>query len=95
MQVLKKDSDRLAEEKELLHARADLAMKRSAYLETLRKNGRFQKFVIDDIIRKNLTELTDLNKIPVGEFEEMGKMAFQAMAARKTLEKILGELLNP
>lgn len=97
MKIVKRD-EQLAEE-ELLAKEQEKkdTERRDKYLETLRKNRNFQRFVIDEIIKKNLDALTDIRNIKpkdLNDAEEIGRLLIQAKISRATIENILGKLIN-
>lgn len=70
---------------------------RNQFIESLKDNHSFQKYVIDGIIKLQLDKLTDIRNISVKDLSnpvEVGNLVFQATAARKILEKILSDLIN-
>lgn len=70
---------------------------RSEYLLSLRENRKFQKYVIEGIIRKGLDELSDLSMIPNANFdnlEEVGRLVMQSKIARAKLQSILSQILD-
>jgi NADPH-dependent 7-cyano-7-deazaguanine reductase QueF len=94
---VKASQERLESERKALEDK-----KRATYLESLRKNRNFQKYVVDEIIKKNITALTDTRLIAkayeksggdIGKKEELGSVVLQSIMASKQLESILGDLI--
>lgn len=71
---------------------------RADYLDGLKKNPEFQKYVVDEIIRKNIDELNRIDRIErlgidLGKKEELADVIVQAVMARKQMQAILSELI--
>jgi len=97
MKIVKCDADKKEQEKIASEIKNKKDLVRDSYIEELRRNKRFQDYVIDGIIKKNIDQLTDLRNIPNADFnnlEEVGKIVMQTKMARTVLEKILSELIN-
>lgn len=82
---------RKAKEKE------SIERKRSeTYIGSLKKSKSFQKYVVENIFQRNITECTDISRIiashPNASKEEIGDLAMTATAVKLKLEKILAEL---
>jgi len=69
-------------------------------LERLRKDKDFQKYVVDEILRRHITELTDITKIGIiGKdtkigFEEVGKSVYINILSSEMLRSILAKLVD-
>lgn len=95
MKIAEKNQRLLEKELREKKAKEQEEIERKEYLATMRVNRAFRKHVIDGVIRKNLEEITDLNRIPSnGNYEEMGKLLFEAKAIKGRLEKMLSDILN-
>lgn len=97
MKELRRDA-KLAEVSRKKKAEEEAEKKlRSEYLLSLRENRKFQKYVIEGIIRKGLDELSDLSMIPNANFdnlEEVGRLVMQSKIARAKLQSILSQILD-
>lgn len=93
-EVVKYDEKKATEEK-LEQAEAQVvADEKEAYLAALKKDHRFQQFVVRDIIKVELDRLGSLDTIPIGDdFKKMGELVVINAAARKTLQAILTRVL--
>lgn len=69
---------------------------RTLYLDKLRKDKRFKKYVVEDILKRNIESLTDTRKIVdmAGKGKEaLADLILANVKASKTLENILNNLL--
>ena len=94
MRIVAKDQDKLEQERKLAQIRLDEEEARKEYMAKMRGNKYFQKFIIEGIIKKRIDEVLDLTKIPNGDYEEMGKLLFQAKAVKAKLEQMLSDIVN-
>jgi len=94
MKILEKDKFQADHEKKEKEKKDQDDKTRQDYLAKMRNNRYFQKYIIDGIIRKNINDVLDLNKIPNGNYEEMGKLLFEAKLVKSRLEKMLADILN-
>lgn len=99
MKIVKYDKQKHEDEKQARERAVLEERKRIEYIEGLRKNKHFRKYVIEGIIRANLEKLTDNKRIVEGlkentTEEEIGKVVMVSIKARQVLEKILSELTN-
>lgn len=93
-EIVKYDEKKAAEEQiEQAEAKVE-ADEREAYLSALKKDHRFQQFVVRDIIKAELDRLGSLDTIPIGDdFKKMGELVVINAAARKTLQAILTRVI--
>ena len=97
MKIVTKDSLKAEREQAEREIKLIEEEKVKIYLESLRMNKNFQKYVIEGIIKRNIDALTDIRNIKNADFnnlEEVGKLVLQAKASRTILEKILSDILN-
>ena len=99
MKVVVKDEVKLKLERKEKEVRQQENKVRLDYLSSLRKDDKFQKYVIDEIIQRNLNLLTDTRLIEksganLSNKEEIGNLVLISIMSRKNLEKILQELLG-
>ncbi len=93
-EVIKYDEKKAAEEKLEQAETQAVADEKEAYLGMLKKDSRFQQFVVRDIIKDELDRLGRLDNIPIGDdFQKMGELVVINAAARKTLQAILTRVL--
>lgn len=93
-EVVKYDEKKAAEEKLVQAEEQAVADEKEAYLDALKKDHRFQQFVVRDIIKAELDRLGSLDTIPIGDdFKKMGELVVINAAARKTLQAILTRVL--
>ena len=93
MRLHKPDQDKAKEEELQRKREQDRAKDKEEYLQELKKDERFRKYVIQDILEPRLEELTDIRKQPnSGSYTDLGKSIVIAKAARRQLEKIIGDL---
>jgi len=96
MKIIKRDpklKEKQLKEKEVKLKEDEI---RQNFLDGLKENDLFQKYVVEGIIKRNLDFLTDLRNIKNADFknlEEVGQLVLQTKAARATLERILSELI--
>ena len=69
--------------------------KRVLYLEKCRKDKNFQRYIIQDIVRANISALTDTSKIldTKRTKEELADLIIANIKASETLKNILSQLL--
>lgn len=94
MRIVKPDKAIKEREQILRNSQAEFEVKKKEYIDSLKKNRKFQVYILDGILRKHIDEVSNLDNIKPGDFEEMGKLAFEAIAIKKQLESILSELVN-
>lgn len=100
MKVLQKDS-KLSEDIKKKKLKDEEENKtRIKYLEERRGDKRFQKYIVEEILQKNISLLSDnrslqRDKIFNGTAEEVKQLLFGTMIARETLEKCLSQIVNP
>lgn len=93
-EIVKPDEKKAAEEKLEQAEAQSLADDKEAYLTMLKKDSRFQQYVVRDIIKAELERLGSLDTIPIGDdFKKMGELVVINAAARKTLQSILTRVL--
>jgi len=71
--------------------------KRIKYLQTICNDKNFQKYIIDDIIKRNIESLNDLKSLYQVEDSSQQSIAERVVTnvkAAKTLENILNEIVN-
>lgn len=96
MKIVSKDSREA--EKEALQKQKEVIedQKRDKYLESLRTNRNFQRYVVEGILRKSINKVTDISSLPnasTDDLSKLGNLVVQAKATRSVLENILGRLL--
>lgn len=103
MKVLKKDELKARQEQLEKEFKIADSERRDSYFTKLRKDRNFQKYVVEDIIRKNISELTDTRKIAkayqaaggnMDKKDELGGLVIESIMAAQQLEKIFGEIMN-
>ena len=70
---------------------------RDEYLDRLKNDKRFQKYIVEEIIISGLNELTDISKFPNSSFadlSELGNLVMQSKIAKASVEKMLSRILN-
>jgi hypothetical protein len=69
--------------------------KRVLYLESLKRNRNFQRYVVDEILRRNIEALTDTRRLnaEARTKEEIADVILANIKASRTLENILSQLL--
>lgn len=66
---------------------------RESYLDSLRKSEDFQKYVVSEILEKELHKVGSIDAIPESmDFEGIGKALLVAKAAKKLIENMLKPL---
>lgn len=81
-----------AEQKKYLTQEED---KRKLYLEKCKRDKNFQRYIIQDIVRANISALTDTSKIldTKRTKEELADLIIANIKASETLKNILSQLL--
>lgn len=93
--ILKKDNEKAQEEVQKEVRSTKEKELRVEYLENLRKDPLFHKFVIEEIFDKEIEQLTDIRAIPIdGAPEKVVSILATALAARKKLEVIRAKLVT-
>lgn len=87
--------DKAKEESELKKVQNIEADKREIYFEQRKKDKLFQKYVVDELIRANISSLNDNSKIldTKRTKEELADLIIANVKASQTLTNILCELL--
>lgn len=76
---------------------------RNSYIEELKEDPRFQEYIVEDILKRKISELTDTRIIRkvyeknggnISNKEELADIVLQSIQASIKLEQILSELLN-
>jgi len=98
MKQVKYDKKKHAQEKKETKAKEKINKVRLMFLESLKDNQAFQKYVVEEIIQKYLMELDSLSRIEklgidLGKKEEVADLVVQAIMAKKQLQKMLNDLL--
>lgn len=92
--VLKKDAHVAQKEEKIQSVEETLSKEREMYLELLKKDERFQRFVIGDLLDKLIAQLTDIRNFDLeGSPDEVKRMLGASKAARATLEKFRSHLV--
>jgi len=67
---------------------------RDAYFTRLKNDAGFQKYVVEEILRKNIALVGNLDTIPLDDdLEKMGRLVVINAAVRTTLQAILTRVL--
>ena len=92
--VLKKDLHVAQKEEKAHSVEETLSKERDMYLEILKKDERFQRFVIGDLLDKLVAQLTDIRNFDLnGSPDEVKRMLAASKAARATLESFRSHLV--
>lgn len=92
--VLKKDAHVAQKEERVQSVEETLAKERELYLAILKKDERFQRFVISELLDKLVAQLTDIRNFDLnGTPDEVKRMLAASKAARATLEKFRSHLV--
>ena len=97
MKIVEKNPEKKKEELVLKEKRAVDSEERKLYLERVQKDKRFQRYIVDDILRANLDKLSSLDNIPSRDMksaDEGWAAVLTAKASKIVLEKMLQEILN-
>jgi hypothetical protein len=97
MKVVTKNNVQSDREKQKKKDESEYRIVRQAYIEKLKSNSKFQKFIVKDLLQKALDDLNDLSKIPTANFtdkQELGELVFASQIARTKLKSIISELLD-
>jgi hypothetical protein len=89
-------SEEKAKEEKVLKEKTKIEdEKRKFYLDKLRKDRNFQKYVVEDIIRKNIESLTDtrLLKVESRTKEELADVIIANIKASSVLTNIFNNLI--
>ena len=98
MKIVKKNEELLKQELQAKEDKRIYDQLRQDYFSRLKEDDGFQKFVVEEIIKKNIESLTDTRMIErsganMSNKEEIGNLVLISIMSRKSLEKILSELL--
>jgi hypothetical protein len=70
--------------------------RRANYFERLKSDRNFQKYIVEEIIKRNIAEMTDLKVLEreMGKLsrEDVGELVFISTRAANRLEKIFREI---
>lgn len=92
--ILKKDEEAQKKEVQVKEKSSQENEKRLEYLQNLKKDPLFRRFVIEEIFDKEMEQLTDIRAIPLdGKPEEVVSILATAKAARTKLEVIRSKLV--
>jgi len=93
MKIISPDQGKLIEEQKESEKKRKEENERASYLERLKKERKFQKYVVDEIFEKTLNEIFTLDKLPISdEMDKLGTVALQYVLARQAVQKILNKL---
>ena len=98
MKIVKQNPTLLKKELEVKEDKKVKDKIREEYFKRLKEDDKFQQFVIEDVIKRNINNLTDTRMIErsganMSNKEEIGNLVLISIMSRKSLEKILAELL--
>lgn len=96
MKEIKKDNKKRELERAEKEEKRQEDEARNDYLDNLKADDRFQKYVIEEIIKLEINNLTDLRNFGNNEFKdlkELGNLVLQSNLARKILERIFSKLI--
>lgn len=93
--ILKRDNEKAKEEVQEEVKSGQENEKRLEYLQNLKKDPLFQRFVIEEIFDREIEQLTDIRAIPIdGAPEKVVSLLATAKAARVKLEMIRAKLVT-
>jgi hypothetical protein len=93
MKIISPDKGKLIEEQKETEKKRREDNDRSAYLERLKKEKKFQKYIVKEIFEASLNDTFTLDKLPVSdEMDKLGAVALQYVLARQAVSKIINKL---
>jgi hypothetical protein len=93
MNVISPDKGKLIEEQKETEKKRREDNDRSAYLERLKKDKKFKKYIVEEIFEDSLNNTFTLDKLPVSdEMDKLGAVALQYVLARQAVQKIINKL---
>lgn len=93
MEIVKKDEKLGEVEKELKRREAEEDVVRQRFLKAMRANALFQKYIVQEIILRNLDQMTDIRNLPVEHNPTAThRLLIAAKAGRAKLEEIFKEI---
>lgn len=97
MKIVKRDEKLRAKQEQEKEQNALEEIKRMEFIETLRQNKKFQAYVVEELIQKQIDDLSDIRKfsqeaVATATPEETQRVILANLAAVKVLEKLKGKL---
>ena len=92
------DKEKAVKEKAEREIVAEQEKDKAMYLESLAENPLFKKYVIEDILKKNIDKLSDMRMFTAetlvsAKENELRLVILSSTKARKVLEKILSQFI--
>ena len=97
MKVVTKNNVQSEREKQKKKDESEYRVARQAYIEKLKSNSKFQKFIVKDLFQKQLDDLNNISMIPSSDMkdkQELGEIVFANKVAISKLRVILKEFID-